>query len=62
MSVNHYYQKTTEETIQMFEKQTGKSGDDLEKYIKAFAKRKFYALFRQEMNRSARAIIQHWIK
>ena len=62
VSVDYYREKTTEETIQMFEKQTGKSGENLEKYIRAFAKRKFYALFREEMNRSSRAIIQHWIK
>ena len=60
--VNRYQPKTTEQTISMFEKQTGKTGEKLEKHIQAFAKRKFNTDFRHEMNRSCRAILKHWLK
>jgi len=60
--VDTYQQKTKEEINEMFVKQTGKNGDELEKYIKAFANRKFYAKFREEMNRSTRAILESWLK
>ena len=47
----------------MFKKQTGKENDEeLNKYVHAFAKRKFNTGFRHEMNRSVRAIISHWTK
>ena len=55
-------QKSLEETKQMFMKQSHKTEEELGKYIESFAKRKFYADFREEMNRSARAILNHWIK
>lgn len=57
---NTYHQKSLEETRYMFEKQSDKTGNDLEEYIAAFAKRKFYADFRKEMNRSARAMLKQW--
>ena len=60
--VDRYQQKTLEETKQMFTKQSHKTEEELGKYIESFAKRKFYAEFRTEMNRSARAILKHWIK
>lgn len=60
--VNAYHHKTIEETKVMFKKQSGKSDEELAKYIEAFAKRKFFAEFRNEMNRSARAIIQSWVE
>lgn len=60
--VNTYHQKTIEETKTMFMKQTNKNNEDLEKYIQAFAKRKFFAQFRYEMNRSAKAMLKHWVK
>ena len=61
--VDSYKQKTAEETRNMFKKQTGKEDDELlNKYIHAFAKRKFKTGFRHEMNRSVRAIIKHWTK
>ena len=46
----------------MFMKQSNKDEKALEQYIQAFAKRKFFAEFRHEMNRSVRAILEHWIK
>lgn len=58
--VNAYHQKSLDETREMFQRQTGKSGEELETYIKAFAKRKFYASFREEMNRSVKAILKYW--
>lgn len=58
--VNSYKQKSLEETKTMFEEQTEKSGDELKNYITAFAKRKFYADFREEMSRSVKAILKHW--
>ena len=60
--VNAYHHKTIEETKVMFKKQSGKSDEELAKYIEAFAKRKFFAEFRNEMNRSARAIIKSWVE
>lgn len=58
--INHYQQKSLEGTTDMFEKQTGKSGDALDTYITAFANRKFYAEFRDEMNRSVKAMLKEW--
>lgn len=58
--VDTYHQKSLEETKQMFMKQSGKDEEQLGKYIGAFARRKFFAEFRQEMNRSSRAIIKSW--
>ena len=60
--VNAYHHKTLDETKQMFMKQSGKNEEQLGKYIESFARRKFYAEFREEMNRSAAAIIESWVK
>lgn len=60
--VDTYQQKTKEETIHMFEKHSSKTGEALQKYIHAFAKRKFFADFRAEMNRSSRAMLESWLK
>lgn len=60
--INTYHKKTLEETKTMFVKQTGKDYEDLEKYIQAFGKRKFFCEFRKEMNRSSRAMLKHWLK
>lgn len=60
--VDAYHPKTLEETREMFMKQSGKDEEQIAKYIEGFAKRKFYAEFRHEMNRSARAIIESWVK
>ena len=57
---NTYVHKSLEETKHMFIEHSQKSEAELEKYITAFAKRKFYAEFRAEMNRSVRAIIKSW--
>lgn len=57
---NTYRQKTIEETICMFEKQSEKTGKEFAEYIKAFANRKFYVDFRKEMNRSAKAMLKQW--
>ena len=51
-----------DETKQMFMNHTGKNEEQIENYIQAFAKRKFYSDFRQEMNRSVRKIIESWMK
>lgn len=61
VSVDCYHQKDIQETKRMFLKQTEKTEEELEKYIHSFAKRKFFADFRLEMNRSVRAMIRHWI-
>ncbi|MFQ7798094.1 MAG: nitroreductase family protein [Coprobacillus cateniformis] len=60
--VNYYHQKDISETKSMFMKQSNKDEKALERYIQAFAKRKFFAEFHHEMNRSVRAILKHWIK
>lgn len=60
--VNAYHHKDKEETIEMFEKQTNKKGEELEKYIQAFSKRKFYTEFRYEMNRSCREMVKNWLR
>ena len=62
VNVNAYHHKTLDETKQMFMKQSGKNEEQLGKYIESFARRKFYAEFREEMNRSAAAIIESWVK
>ena len=41
-------------------KQTGKNEDELKNYIQAFAKRKFHAQYRKEMNRSVKKMIESW--
>ena len=58
--VNTYHEKSIEEIKTMFEKQSGKSGEELKAYITAFANRKFYVDFRKEMNRSAKAMLKQW--
>ncbi len=58
--INTYHQKSLEQTKKIFEKQSGKTGKELEEYITAFANRKFYVDFRKEMNRSAKAMIKQW--
>ena len=60
--IDYYHQKDITETKSMFMKQSNKDEKALEQYIQAFAKRKFFAEFRHEMNRSVRAILEHWIK
>ena len=60
--INSYHHKSIEETKEMFKKQSGKNDEELANYIASFAKRKFFADFRVEMNRSARAIIDSWVK
>ncbi len=60
--VDQYHQKSIEETKDMFKRQSNKNEEQLGQYIEAFAKRKFFAEFRDEMNRSSRAILKHWIK
>lgn len=59
---NKYQHKTIEQTKTMFVKQTDKSLEDLEKYVQAFAKRKFFTEFRYEMNRSCREMLKSWLK
>lgn len=58
--IDTYRQKSIEETMHMFEKQTEKNGKELKEYIRAFANRKFYVDFRKEMNRSAKAMLKQW--
>lgn len=60
--IDRYHHKTAQETRQMFMKQTGRTEEQLQSYIQAFAKRKFYSDFRHEMNRSVRKIIESWTK
>ena len=61
--VDKYHIKSIDETKDIFKRQSGKETDEaLGQYIEAFAKRKFFAEFRDEMNRSSREIIKHWIK
>ena len=37
-----------------------KNEDELKNYIQAFAKRKFHAPYRKEMNRSVKKMIESW--
>lgn len=60
VSTDIYYQRTINETKDMFMKYTGKNEADLQDYFEAFAKRKFYADFHQEMNRSVKKMIESW--
>lgn len=45
-----------------FEHHAGHTGADFERWLKAFAKRKFFCPFREEMNRSCRVILKKWIQ
>lgn len=60
VSVNAYQKRSIEQTKEIFMKQTGKSEESLKTYISALAKRKFYADFHQEMNRSVKKMIASW--
>lgn len=62
VSINTYHHLSQKETVEMFERHSDKKGEELKKYIKSFAKRKFFTEFRYEMNRSSRAMIDHWMK
>ena len=57
---NQYKQKNIDELTSMIQNRIHK--DDIESYVQAFAKRKFYAEFREEMNRSVRAMLDSWMK
>lgn len=60
--INTYQQRTIEQTKEMFMKHIDKSEEQLQGYISALAKRKLYADFHQEMNRSVKKIIDSWKK
>lgn len=62
VSIDTYYQKTIEETKEMLKKPYNRSDEQLQQYIERLAKMKFLSEFRQEMNRSAKAIIESWTK
>lgn len=55
-----YKQKTLDEIKVMMQEHCGR--EDIESYIQAFAKRKFLAEFREEMNRSVEVMLESWIK
>ncbi len=57
---NQYKQKNIDELTSMIQNRIHK--DDIESYVQAFAKRKFYAEFREEMNRSVRVMLDSWMK
>jgi len=46
----------------MLSEVTGKSGEELTNYIKAFCKRKWNSDFSQEMSRSAHEMIKNWLE
>lgn len=60
--VNVYHHKSIEETKDMFMRHSHKTEDELAVFIESFAKRKFFAEFRDEMNRSSRAMLKSWLK
>lgn len=62
VSVDTYHHKTIEETKAMLAKPTNKTEEELEKYVTRLANMKFLSEFRDEMNRSAKAIIESWTK
>lgn len=59
--VNRYHIRSLEETEKIIQNQSEKTGEDFKNFITAFADRKFYSDFREEMNRSVRAMLKHWI-
>lgn len=60
VSIDTYHHYTTDETKEIFMKQTGKSEEDLQTYLETFSKRKLRADFHQEMNRSVKKMIESW--
>lgn len=60
--VDTYQQRSIEETKALFAKHFHKDNDAVVKQIESFAKRKFLSEFREEMNRSSKAIVEHWNK
>lgn len=62
LHIDNYKHKSIEETKEMFERQSLKTEKELEAYIQRFAQRKFYAEFRDEMNRSVKALIHSWVQ
>ncbi len=59
--VNRYHIRSLEETEKIIQNQSEKTGEDFKNFITAFADRKFYSDFREEMNRSVRAMLKNWI-
>lgn len=58
--VDTYRQRSIEETKQMFQDHFHKDEEQIQKQVEDFASRKFLCAFREEINRSAKAIIDHW--
>lgn len=59
---DRYPDRSVDDIKEMFRKKLGKGDAELETYISGYAKRKFQAEFREEMNRSVKAIIQSWTR
>ena len=58
---DRYPDWTAEEWKDVFKRKTGMKEEELENYIAGYARRKFQADFKKEMDRSARAVIRNWI-
>lgn len=62
VSINTYHQKTIEETKAMVQKPYNRDEKQLQEFVTRLANMKFLSEFREEMNRSAKAIIESWTK
>lgn len=57
---DRYPVRTAEDAKIMFKRKLNTDETGLEAYISTYAKRKFQAAFREEMNRSVKAILANW--
>lgn len=58
---DYYPQRAIRELEDVFKRKMGDDAD-VEEYISRYARRKFQAAFKEEMNRSSKAIIKNWME
>lgn len=59
---NKYERKTGEEFMDMLKKRHGLDGEDFDRWMSAFCKRKWNCDFSEEMSRSAREMLKAWVE
>lgn len=59
---NGYSTEKAAQMPRMLESQQGKTGEELQDYIRRFCARKWNSAFSEEMSRSCRAMVEDWLK
>ena len=59
---NGYHMEKAAEMPRMLSRQEGKTGEELQAYLRRFCARKWNSAFSEEMSRSCRAIAEDWLK